>query len=728
MGKKIKIHHVGIFVIITALVLLLTIFLRNTVSGEMELLAQNFFYGIRGPLSPGNDVVIAAIDEKSIDELGRWPWPRNRIAELLDRLHEYKAGVVGLDIVFSSPELGTNNDLLLHDAVARSSNTVLGYFFHFSREGLEHLQEKELAGFLRTISRSRYSGIRKTADVSLSAIPLRQAYAVEATIDKIAVASKNAGYFNFHPELDGSIRKVPLLVKYRDMVDLADDDDYLFPPLSLTMLGKYLNSPILVWIDQLGVDKITVAGENNLEIPTNDLGEMWINYYGPEHTFPHYSIVDILARKVSPEDLAGKIVLVGSTAIALADFRPTPFDPSFPGVEIHATIMDNFLHNRILTDPPVSNYLLDVAGVLGFGFLLLLVMPLVGALTGCSIVVSLLVLLLGSGYYLFSRQLMVIHIVPSFSEIVFCSSALYISRFFKEEREKRYIRNAFGKYMSPVVIDQLIQDPSQLMLGGVRREITAFFSDVADFSSISERMPPDELVELLNEYLAEMTDIVLKYEGILDKYEGDAIMGFFGAPIADPTHAEKCCQMALDMQKRLAALRTQWKKQGKPQLLARIGINTGQMVVGNMGSKVRMDYTIMGDAVNLASRLEGVNKEYGTEIIISQYTYEACRDLFEVRELDSVRVIGKKEVIVIYELLCRKGGLSPEKYAILNLYARGLAHYKNCQWDEAIAVFGEIFDTDPDDGPSLTYLERCLDYKINDPGCDWDGIHIMQFK
>ena len=258
--------------------------------------------------------------------------------------------------------------------------------------------------------------------------------------------------------------------------------------------------------------------------------------------------------------------------------------------------------------------------------------------------------------------------------------------------------------------------------------MTAVFSDVAGFSSISEKMEPDELVVLLNEYLSEMTDIVLKYGGILDKYEGDAIMAFFGAPLDDPEHTKKCCLMALEMQERLAELRREWQKQGKPQLRVRIGINTGPMVVGNMGSKVRMDYTIMGDAVNLASRLEGVNKEYGTEIIISQDTYEACREEIEVRELDSIRVVGKKEAVAIYELLCRKGELAPEKKAMLKLYVQGLNLYKNRQWDEAITIFGEIFDKDPDDGPSLTYLERCLDYRINDPGPDWDGVHTMQFK
>jgi adenylate cyclase len=728
MIRKVKIHHVVIVCVVTLFVLAFSVLFTNPMVDRLELLTQDLFYTVRGPEAPGTDVVIAAIDEKSIDRIGRWPWPREKIAQLLDRLKESGVPVAGFDIVFSSPERGSDGDALLTKALKRFPNTVLGYFFHFSEEGLEHLNEEELAAFVKIIARSRYTGIKKAAGVKLAPLDFRQAYAVEATIGPIAKATRNAGYFNFHPERDGSIRRVPMLVQYQDLVDLEEDTDYLFPPLSLTMLKKYLGGAIVVDIEEFGVSRVILASDQPKEIPVNDQGEMFINYYGPQHTFPYYSIVDILDGKIGREQLAGKMVLIGSSAIAIEDFRPTPFEEVFPGIEIHATILDNILQDRYLRAPQFPVFFIDIFSVLVIGLLLLFFIPSVGALGGCVVVTMLLGTTIAVHYYLFSSLLLTTHLIPALMQVALCSPALYTSRFFMEEKEKKYIRDAFGRYMSPLVIEQLIQDPSKLKLGGVRRELTAFFSDLAGFSSISEKMQPGELVHLLNEYLTEMTNIVLKYDGTLDKYEGDAIMAFWGAPLDDAGHAEKCCRVALEMQDRLAEMRTKLEQGGKPLLFARMGINTGQMVVGNMGAETRMDYTIMGDEVNLASRLEGVNKEYGTEIIISQATLDKCGDIFEVRELDSIRVMGKKQAVVIYELLAQKGAVEPEKQRIIDLYAEGLALYKKRKWHEAIEIFGRIFELDPEDGPSLTYLERCLDFRIHPPGPEWSGVHVMRSK
>jgi len=728
MVWKLKINHAVITCAATLFVLVFSVFFANPMVERLELLVQDLFYSIRGPEIPGNDVVIAAIDEKSIDTIGRWPWPRETIARLLDRLRENDVPVAGFDIVFSSPEKGTDGDDLLKKALKRFPNAVLGYFFHFSRKGLEHLNEEELAGFVKTVKRSRYTGIKKAAGVKLAPLGLRRAYAVEATIRPLARATRNAGYFNYHPERDGSIRRIPMLVQYQDRVDLEEDTDYLFPPLALTMLTKYLDAAVVVDIDEFGVSRVVLAGEQSKEIPVNEKGEMAINYYGPEHTFPHYSIIDILEGRVSREQLAGKMVLIGSTAIAIEDFRPTPFDEILPGIEIHATVIDNILRNKYLRAPAVSVFLIDIISVLFLGLFLFFAIPQVGALGGTIVVSLLLFATVAVHYYLFSSLLLTTHLVPALMQVLVCAGALYTSRFFIEEKEKKYIHNAFGRYMSPLVIEQLVRDPSKLKLGGVRRELSAFFSDLAGFSTISEKMQPGDLVNLLNEYLTDMTNIVLKYDGTLDKYEGDAIMAFWGAPLDDEAHAEKCCRAALEMQARLAELRTIWAEKGKPLLTARMGINTGPMVVGNMGAEARMDYTIMGDEVNLAARLEGVNKEYGTDVIISQSTLDKCPDIFEVRELDSIRVVGKQQAVVIYELLGLRGAVPEEKKKIIKLYAEGLSLYKSRKWSEAIEVFGQIFEEVPDDGPSLTYLERCLGFRIHPPGPDWDGVHVMRSK
>jgi adenylate cyclase len=519
-----------------------------------------------------------------------------------------------------------------------------------------------------------------------------------------------------------------MLVQYQDMVDLEEDTDYLFPPLSLTMLKKYMEGAVVVDIEEFGVSRIILAGDESIEIPVNERGEMFINYYGPQHTFPYYSVVDILDGKIGKEELAGKMVLIGSSAIAIEDFRPTPFEEVFPGIEIHATVIDNILNDRYLRAPKFPVFFIDILSVLLIGLILLFAIPGLGALSGSLFFAMLLGTTVAIHYYLFSSLLLTTHLAPALIQLVLCSPALFLSRFFMEEKEKKYIRGAFGRYMSPHVIEQLVNDPSKLKLGGERRELTAFFSDLAGFSSISEKMQPGDLVHLLNMYLAEMTNILLKYEGTLDKYEGDLIMAFWGAPLDDARHAEKCCRVALEMQGRLKELRTKWAEEGIPQLYARMGINTGPMVVGNMGSETRMDYTIMGDEVNLAARLEGVNKTYGTEIIISQATLDQCGDIFQVRELDSIQVVGKEQAVIIYELLSLKGAVPAEKQEILDLYEEGLALYKDRKWDEAIVIFGRIFELDPDDGPSLTYLERCLDYRIHPPGPEWSGVHVMRSK
>jgi adenylate cyclase len=265
-------------------------------------------------------------------------------------------------------------------------------------------------------------------------------------------------------------------------------------------------------------------------------------------------------------------------------------------------------------------------------------------------------------------------------------------------------------------------------LGGERKVMTAFFSDVADFSTIAEELGAEELVDLLNDYLTDMTEIILKHEGTIDKYEGDAIIAFFGAPITLEDHASRTCLAAIDMQKRLAELRKGWKKEGKHELFMRIGINTGQMVVGNMGSTIRMDYTMMGDSVNLAARLEGVNKQYQTSTLLSEFTYELAKNDIEARELDSIRVVGKKEPIRIYELLGRKGEMEDHIRLILPHFREGLDHYKNQRWEEGIACFENALNLYDDDGPSLTYFERCITFESHPPPLDWDGVFSIQNK
>jgi len=761
MKKLFQLNNLTITISVTILVIVAYLFSPRFM-GRLELLMQDAFFNIRGELVPGNEVAIATIDEKSIDKLGRWPWKRTVIADLVDALTEYNVKVFGFDIVFSSPEVGitqeqldsiqaqmnesgipqekieklladiqtnADNDQKLYDSLKRSKRAVLGYFFHFSEEGLEHLTDEEMESYLEIIAKSRYSGLKKEQGTDLKNIRLKKAYAVEATIEKISKSTKRMGYFNFAPDLDGSVRKIPLIVKYRDMVEMEGEDDYIFPPLSFTVLRKYLKATILIWVGPLGVQKVALMSRNgDIEIPTNDLGEMRINYYGPGGTFPHLSIVDIIERKIPPEQLDGKIVMIGPTATAIEDLRITPFDKVFPGVESHATVIDNIIHQRFLKDPSTPNAIIDLLSVCLIGFVLFVTVPRLGAISGGGLAIIIAAMSLTTHYILFARYNTVLHTVPTLLETFLTYSSLAIYRFIMEEKEKRYIQGAFGQYLSPVVIDQLIKDPTALNLGGQRKELTAFFSDVAGFSTISEKLSPEELVLLLNDYLTAMTDIILKYDGVVDKFEGDAIIAFYGAPLDFADHAERCCLTAIEMQEKLELMRQDWAKEGRAQLRMRIGINTGNMVVGNMGSRTRMDYTMMGDAVNLAARLEGANKPYGTELMVSHFTHDICGHLFDSREIDRLRVVGKQEVITVYELICLKGKMSPNKQKVISLYNDGLGHYKEREWKKAVDKFSEILDFDVNDGPAMTYLERALDFQLKEPAKDWDGVFILTSK
>jgi adenylate cyclase len=711
----------------------------------MELKSLDLKFQTRGILQPGKETVIAAIDEKSLDELGRWPWSRNIQARLVNKLTEHGARVIAFDAVFSEPDtnpglakirdfknsLQINNeadptlikwlnlvedesdtDQQFADSLRKSQRTVLGYFFHFSETGLEHLGEELLERSFENIQGTHYNAVRFASEEAISAY-LQHAYAVESNISILSEAASSAGFFSFVPDYDGAFRRIPLIVSYKD---------YFFPPLSIQSLKLYLDKQVSFYIPEYGMESVEIG---DILIPTDKQGKLLINYYGPPNTFPHYSITDIINDRIPEDFLKDKIVIVGATAVGIYDLRITPFEKNYPGVEIHATVIDNILHQRFLVQPEWAK-LIDLSAILiggvivTFVFAKASVFPSLGYtfLAGCFF--------LWFNYFLFQQGIQC-RIISPLLNLVLVYAGITIYRLFTEGKEKRFIKGAFGQYLSPIVIEQLVAYPDLLKLGGERKILTAFFSDVAGFAGISEKLSPEELVELLNVYLTEMTDIIMKYEGTVDKFEGDAIISFFGAPLPLEDHAKRACLASLEMQKRLQELRMQWKREGKQELYVRIGLNTGPMVVGNMGSKSRMDYTIMGDSVNLASRLEGANKYYGTYSMISESTYNAAREVVEVRRLDRIRVIGKAEPVTVYELICTKGGLEPQHAKQIALFHDGLSYYLEQQWDKAMNCFQTILEKSSD-SPSSIYIERCKKLKIKPPGSNWDGVFSLTEK
>tara|TARA_B100000315_G_C14576917_1_gene588366 strand:+ start:55 stop:1428 length:1374 start_codon:yes stop_codon:yes gene_type:complete len=457
---------------------------------------------------------------------------------------------------------------------------------------------------------------------------------------------------------------------------------------------------------------------------------MLFNYLGPQGVFPYYSIADILNGR---NDLAkknyfkDKVVLVGATAKGLKDIRKTPFDPVMPGVEIHATIIDNILQQRFIYQPDWTS-LADGVCLVFLGIFFTFVYRRVRPIYSPVIWLAVVVLLFAANHLIFTQKhFWISNVFPQMEHLLIFGS-LMIYRYVVEEKHKRYIKNVFGRYVAPSVIDRLLENPDKLKLGGEEKELTAFFTDIAGFLNTTEKLSPMEFVSLLNEYLSEMTHILFKYYGTLDKYDGDAIKAFFGAPIYFPDHAKRACWVAIEMQERLNELRIHWKQKGKPEFFTRIGINTGPMVVGNFGSKRRMNYGMNGDAVNLAARLEGANKAYGTFSMISQTTYEQAKEFIEARELDCIKVVGREDPVTVYELLGKKDFRGNSIQEILPHYNQGLQHYKDQCWDKAIESFRKAIDLAPEDGPSLTYLNRCEHFKKSPPDDKWDGIFSLSNK
>lgn len=722
---------------------------------EVKLLDLRFL--ARGPRKPPSEIVMVTVDEKTEDALGRWQSAgRQWLAQFLDIMVEGNAAVVGFDLTLAEPDdrrdlhivddltneyqnqtdqqttqfllslqraqAAYDYDRQLADAISRAGNVVLGIYF-LDEAASQHLSPEQHAAYQALISRAAYQNILFppgiTAQPALSGF---RAFGVEPNLPLFSEAALSFGFFNVTPDADGYIRSMPLLEEYGDQY---------YPALALEVARAYINPPLPPFIHTLGKEGGgNIAGIElaDLLIPCDDVGRLFINYYGPAYTFTHYSLSDVLAGTVPAYKFADKIVLIGFTSLIIRDLRSTPFQPQdFPGVEVHATVVSNLLTNEFLIRPAWGLWL-EAGEIVLLGLVLAIVRHRKSPIWGVWAALVCIGLIAGGAYlaFLFGRLWLNLTYPILFIVVDYLTITSY--KYFTEERQKRVIKSAFQYYVSSNVVSHLLNHVETLHLGGERKQLTALFSDIRGFTSISENMSPEALVEFLNEYLSAMSQIVLSYDGTIDKYMGDAIMAFYGAPVDLADHAVRACKTAVDMLVRLKELRVGWEARGLPPMDTGIGINSGDMSVGNMGSKERFDYTIMGDHVNLASRLEGLNKEYGTNIVISQFTYDLVKQAaFTVRELDTVRVIGRKEAVRIYELLGYETLYEQKKLLAAKFWA-GLAAYKQRDWSQAITLFEEALHHDPHDKPSQIYIERCRQYLRQPPPNDWDGIYVMHTK
>ena len=662
-------------------------------------------------LPASDEIVLIVVDQGSLQAAQRqginWPWPRQMYAPIVQFCALSGARALAFDVLFTEPSAyGVEDDRLLAESLKQNGHAFLPIFL--SRQERPHSAwEKEI---IKRIALPLRDQSDRTPSAYASSLP---------PIQNLANSAIGLGNVAIPPDSDGIYRRLPLVFPYLD---------HWIPSLGLALFRHLQGN------DSVALEK-NFLRIREVRIPLDSEGTFLLSYYSNARDYPRFSAFNVIqsfqaiqegSKPVySPQAFRDKIVLVGFTAAGLFDMKPTPIRAVNPGMTIHATLVANLLHKdfRVRISPAAA-----LALAAGIALMMGVTVMFVHNLWQ----LSLITLAYAGGLFFFiqlafRQNIWVDGILLSASlGMAFAMSSAF--SYATEGRQRRQIKQVFTHYMSDLLIQDLLRNPDKLRLGGEKRVLTVFFSDLAGFTTLSEKLTPEEVVMLLNRYLTAMTDIILASGGLIDKYEGDAIMAFWGAPLPQEDHALRACMAALENQSRLAELRQEFIKTGLPPVHARIGINTGEMIIGNMGSSQRFDFTVIGDSVNLASRLEGAGKEYGTSILIAEETYRRALDGVEARELDLLRVKGKDKPVRIYELLSRKGELDPTKQKGCDLFAAGLEHYRKQQWEAAIAYFLQVLNLIPEDGPARTFIKRCEQFKQTPPETDWDGVYTLATK
>ncbi|MBL8914230.1 MAG: adenylate/guanylate cyclase domain-containing protein [Archangium sp.] len=717
----------------------------------------NLLFKIRGEQPAHDDVVVVEIDERGSNRYGLWPWPREVIADAIEKLLDLDARVVGLDISFNneapvnvrekewlaalqaggalSPELEavkteltqrtTNTpDDRLEAALKRGGQRVVQGTIPYGEKDLLTTTDAQRAQWAESAKSSVITSVPGKVKGSFVPIARVKAYpfvGVFAPLPRFAATGSPIAHFATIPDVDSTIRRSPLLLR-------LDQPEGLLPSLALAVAAKQLDAQIFPDALDNKLNHIVLrTSKGDVVVPVEGESPMTlINYPGADSAFHRLSIVDVLDGKVKKEDVAGKAILVGVTIVgSTGDQRVTPFSEFTGGIYTHASVVSNVLRGDFMARPDWLNYLeLVLMAVLGLG--MGFATPRLKSFTRKSLL--LVAVVLGYSlvtYALFTKGLKVDWVVPTLQLVVTAFGTIFLG-YLSVDREKLKMRSTFSRYLGEEVMDVALENPDRLNRGE-KREMTVLFSDIRGFTSLSEHMSPEKLADFINQYLSPMTQIVFDEKGTLDKYIGDAVMAFWNAPLDQPDHALRACRAAVHMLARLEELKLEWRKAGYPELEIGIGINTGQMVVGNMGSDVRVDYTVLGDSVNLGSRLEGTTKEYEVRTIISESTRAAVKDGIVTRRLGAVRVKGKKVPVGIYELRALGTPSETDAQAIA-LFETGLAAWTARKFDEAEARFKEVLALWPSDGPTRNYLAELEDFRANPPPADWDGVVSLKTK
>jgi len=702
---------------------------------ELRVRTFDLYQVLRPREQTSRPVVIVDIDEDSLKAIGQWPWPRTTIADLVTRITELGAVTIGFDVIFAEPDR-------MSPAVAEHSFRGIDADTRAKLDSLPSNDEVLAAAIRQSRVVVGQAGAATATPESPAEMALQTGFAVRGpdpapyvvtfpgllrNVLPIEQAAAGRGLFSINPENDGIVRRVPVIMEAQGA---------LVPSLSMEMLRVVSqSSAILVRVDEAGVQAVAVPG---LEVPTDRNGQLWV-HFNKHDPARFVSAKDILQGRVPADRMRGRLVIIGTSAIGLLDLKTTPVEAAMPGVEVHAQILESVLTKSLLVNP---NYAIgaELAAAVLIGLIIIVAAPMLSATVVVLLGAALIAGLIGFSLYLFVEDNLLIDFTYPLISSWLIYLVLTFVNYFREQKQRQQIRSAFGFYLSPHMVEQLARSPEKLVLGGEERRMTILFSDVRGFTTISEHYKddPQGLTRLMNRFLTPLTNAIIERKGTIDKYIGDAIMAFWNAPVDDDEQEANACDAALEMQARAAALNVELKREAEANggkympLRIGVGLNTGPCVVGNMGSDFRFNYSVLGDTVNFASRLEARTKDYRLPLVIGSRTAEGAKQKFATMEIDLIQVKGKTQPEAVFAVLGRaEAEQDPRCGELRELNAQMLARFRKQKWDETLSLIDrcrKLADGFDVAGLYEMYVERIETYRADPPGPDWDGVYEAESK
>ena len=698
----------------------------NELGYDLQLRSRTLAHKIK----PNNRIAIIDIDDKSLSAEGQWPWPREKLATLVDELKKQGASVIGFDMFFPEPQanisdqvlkvLGEKN-LLTPDV----ENLLKAHLDLFDQDIVfaNSLSQVETVLAIIFLESTLKSNILPPPILTLSNQKIRQLGIIKtrgyiASIPTIQTAAKHGGFINIYADNDGIFRHAPLLIEYEGNV---------YPSLPLQVILTYLGADVSLvtpkYDERKELEGIKIG---NRKISTDANGEVYIPFIGRSYTFPYYSATDVLHHRLPANSLLGKILFVGTSATGLGDLQPTAIQTPFPGVEIQATMANGLLENNF-SSIPAWTYGANLFLAVMLGLFATFTFPYLGPRT---LAVLIIIFPIGTIYInnvIWEKTGLILSFLVPIILVLIIAIFNIIYGYLFETRKREHLKEMFGQYVPAKHIDEMLKTSGQFSMHGEDREMSVLFADIRSFTTISEGLAAASLVEMLNTFFTPMTEIIFKHHGTIDKYVGDLIMAFWGAPLKDKSHARHAIQSALEMQLKVKELKTSLAAHGWPEIKIGIGINSGNMSVGDMGSRFRRNYTVLGDNVNLASRVESLTKFYGADIMVTESTQQN-QTKFIFRKLDRVRVKGKNKGIEIYDVLGLATDMTPSLQKELDLYHLALEDYFMQKWDASLEIMTQLREEHPHKKIYSLYIDRINEYKQNPPPADWDGVYTHHSK